>query len=152
MQLRDEMPEFLGATAWLNGEVTKKKLIYKPTLVHFWSVSCDECKDVFSQIDDFRDNFKDELNIVAVHIPSSEGDKNLEQIEKTVKEMKMTEPVFIDNDLKLAHAFENESVPAYFVFDMKGELRHFQTAKLDEDNLRREVKKILKEMKREIEN
>lgn len=46
MKLREQMPELVGATTWLNGEVTKAELVgKKPTLIHFWSVSCHLCKE-----------------------------------------------------------------------------------------------------------
>ena len=36
MKLRQPMPELTGATAWLNGEVTREQLVgEKPTLIHF---------------------------------------------------------------------------------------------------------------------
>ena len=41
MKLRTPMPDLTGATTWLNGEVSTSDLVgEKPTLIHFWSVSC----------------------------------------------------------------------------------------------------------------
>ena len=52
MKLRDEMPELEGATKWLNSnEIKKSDLIGdKPTLVHFWSVSCGLCKEAMPNV------------------------------------------------------------------------------------------------------
>ena len=38
----------------------------------------------------------------------------------------ITQPIFVDSDHALTDAFENEYVPAYYVFDKTGQLRHFQ--------------------------
>ena len=66
------------ATEWLNGEVTKDQLIgEKPTLIHFWSISCHLCKEAMPQVNEFRDQYKDKLNVVAVHMPRSENDLDL---------------------------------------------------------------------------
>jgi len=126
MRLHTEMPELTGETTWLNGEVSKADLVgEKPTLIHFWSVSCHLCKEAMPKVNEFRSEYKDKLNVVAVHIPRSEGDLDLEQIKEVAKQYDITQPIFVDNDLKLSEAFENEYVPAYYVFDAKGELRHY---------------------------
>ncbi|MFC7393927.1 TlpA family protein disulfide reductase [Scopulibacillus cellulosilyticus] len=127
MRLRDEMPELEGATTWLNGEVTKSDLIgNKPTLIHFWSVSCHLCKEAMPKVNEFRDEYKDELNVVAVHMPRSEKDLDIDQVKEVAAEHGITQPIFVDNEHKLTDAFENEYVPAYYVFDEEGKLRHFQ--------------------------
>lgn len=51
MKLRQPMPELTGEKAWLNGEVTREQLIgEKPTLIHFWSISCHLCKEAMPQV------------------------------------------------------------------------------------------------------
>ena len=90
MKLRQPMPELTGAKEWLNGEVTKEDLIGdKPTLIHFWSVSCHLCKEAMPQVNQFRDEYKDQLNVVAVHMPRSEDDLDLEKSKKLRKSMKL---------------------------------------------------------------
>jgi thiol-disulfide isomerase/thioredoxin len=127
MRLHAEMPELKGETAWLNGQVTKEKLIgEKPTLIHFWSVSCGLCKEAMPKVNEFRDEFKDKLNVVAVHMPRSEKDLDIDQIKEVAQQFDITQPIFVDSEHKLTDAFENQYVPAYYVFDAKGELRHFQ--------------------------
>ena len=84
MKLREPMPELAGATEWLNGQVTKEELIgEKPTLFHFWSISCHLCKEAMPQVNQFRDDFEGKLNVVAVHMPRSEDDLNLEEIKES---------------------------------------------------------------------
>ena len=83
MKLRDSMPELIGAVEWLNGERTKADLIgEKPTLIHFWSISCHLCKEAMPLVNQFRDQYKDRLNVVAVHMPRSENDLNIEKMKK----------------------------------------------------------------------
>ena len=107
MRLREPMPELTGATEWLNGQVTKEDLVgEKPTIFHFWSVSCHLCKEAMPQVNQFRDDFKDKLNVVAVHMPRSEDDLDIEEIKKVAAEHSITQPIFIDSELKLTDAMK----------------------------------------------
>ncbi|WP_153720573.1 TlpA family protein disulfide reductase [Sporosarcina cascadiensis] len=150
MKLRTPMPELDGATAWLNGETSKSELVgEKPTLIHFWSVSCHLCKEAMPDVNSFRDKYKEELNVVAVHMPRSEDDVDLEQIKEVAAEHDITQPIFVDSELKLNDAFENQYVPAYYVFDKDGQLRHFQAGGSGMKMLEKRVNRVLDEMKKE---
>lgn len=143
MKLRDEMPELTGATGWLNGEVTKEELLGKPTLIHFWSVSCGLCKEAMPEVNEFRDEYEDELNILAVHMPRSENDLDVAVIEAMAMGHDISQPTFIDGEHKLTEAFENKYVPAYYVFDAEGKLRHFQAGGSGMTMLRKRVNRVL---------
>lgn len=144
MKLREEMPNLLGATNWLNGEVTKEELIgEKPTLIHFWSVSCHLCKEAMPLISELRDEYDDELNVVAVHMPRSEDDLDLDVIEQMALGHDITQPIFVDSEHKLTDAFENKYVPAYYVFDAEGKLRHFQAGGSGMNMLKKRINRVL---------
>ncbi|WP_096188310.1 TlpA family protein disulfide reductase [Evansella halocellulosilytica] len=144
MKLREEMPELEGATEWLNGQVTKDELVGdKPTLIHFWSVSCGLCKEAMPDVNEFRDEFEDELNVISVHMPRSEKDLDLEVIKAMAQGHDITQPTFVDSEHKLTDAFENQYVPAYYVFDKEGKLRHFQAGGGGMKMLRKRVNRVL---------
>ncbi|KZR57231.1 TlpA family protein disulfide reductase [Pseudobacillus badius] len=150
MKLREPMPELEGATAWLNGEVTKSELVgEKPTLIHFWSISCHLCKEAMPKVNEFRDEYSDKLNVVAVHMPRSEDDLDLEKIKAVAAEHGITQPIFVDSEHKLTEAFENQYVPAYYVFDKDGNLRHFQAGGSGMKMLEKRVNRVLDEMEKE---
>ncbi|MGE6753290.1 TlpA family protein disulfide reductase [Rossellomorea sp. NPDC071047] len=149
MKLREPMPELNGATVWLNGEVTKGELVgEKPTLIHFWSISCHLCKEAMPQVNEFRDQYSDKLNVMAVHMPRSEDDLNLDEIKKVAAEHDITQPIFVDSEHKLTDAFENQYVPAYYVFDKDGNLRHFQAGGSGMKMLEKRVNRVLDEMEK----
>lgn len=146
MRLREEMPELDGATTWLNGEQKKENLVGdKPTLIHFWSVSCGLCKEAMPNVNEFRDEYEGKLNVVAVHMPRSEKDLDLDQIKEVAEEHGITQPIFVDNEHKLTDAFENQYVPAYYVFDKDGKLRHFQAGGGGMKMLTKRVNRVLNE-------
>lgn len=147
MKLRSPMPELEGATTWLNGVVSKEDLVgEKPTIVHFWSVSCELCKEAMPEVNKFRNQYKGKLNVVAVHMPRSEEDTDLEKIKEVAQTFDITQPIFVDNELKLADAFENQYVPSYFVFDHTGILRHYQAGGSGMKMLEKRVNRVLDEM------
>ncbi|MFK3937097.1 TlpA disulfide reductase family protein [Alkalihalobacillus sp. NPDC078783] len=144
LKLRSQMPALDGATEWLNGEVTKGDLVgSKPTLIHFWSISCGLCKEAMPNVNEFRDTYKDQLNVVAVHMPRSEKDLDLEEIKKVAAEHNIDQPIFVDSEHKLTDAFENEYVPSYYVFDEEGQLRHFQAGGGGMKMLTKRVNRVL---------
>ncbi|SET28952.1 Thiol-disulfide isomerase or thioredoxin [Oceanobacillus limi] len=145
MKLRDQMPELEGATTWYNSDpITKEDLLGgKPTLIHFWSVSCGLCKEAMPNVNEFRDEYQDELNVIAVHMPRSEKDLDLDQIQEVAGEHDITQPIFVDNAHKLTDAFDNQYVPAYYVFDAEGKLRHFQAGGGGMKMLRKRVNRVL---------
>lgn len=146
MRLRTPMPELDGATEWLNGQVTKADLIgEKPTLIHFWSISCQLCKDAMPEINQFRDTYKDKLNVIAVHMPRSENDLNLEEIKEAAAAHDITQPIYVDSKHSLTDAFENKYVPAYYVFDKEGQLRHFQAGDSGMKMLTKRVNRVIDE-------
>ena len=148
MKLRSEMPELVGETAWLNGEVSKSDLVgEKPTLIHFWSISCHLCKEAMPEVNNFRDKYKGELNVVAVHMPRSEKDLDLNDIKEVAAEHGITQPIFVDSKMKLTDAFENQYVPAYYVFDKDGKLRHFQAGGSGMKMLEKRVNRVLDEVR-----
>ncbi len=146
MKLREPMPELDGASAWLNGEVSKTDLVgERPTLIHFWSISCGLCKDAMPDINQFRDEYKDKLNVIAVHMPRSEKDLDLDEIKEVAAQHDISQPIYVDSNHKLTDAFENQYVPAYYVFDAEGKLRHFQAGGSGMKMLTKRVNRVLEE-------
>ena len=141
MRLRDEMPELEGATVWYNSEpIEKKDLIgHKPTLIHFWSVSCEICKQTMRNIQEFRNNYKNELHVIAVHMPRSNEDLYLEDVKNVARDYGISQPIYVDNNHRLTDRLGVNYVPAYFVFDEMGKLRHLQSG---ESTIRMVLKRI----------
>ena len=124
MRIGDEMPNFEGATGFLNGELNLEA--GKPTLVHFWATSCGICKDKMPQLREIIKNYGElGLQTVAVHMPRYEADTNLETVKATVAEHSIDDVCAIDNQHKLKDAFLNEQgwVPVYYLFDAEGKLK-----------------------------
>jgi len=152
VKLYTQLPPFNGATMWLNGEVTNEQLADgKPTFIHFWSISCHLCKVAMPKINQFRDQFRDQLKVVAVHIPRSESDLNVDEIIKVAADHDMIQPIFVDNNKSLTEAYGNKYVPAYYLFDKKGKLRHYQAGGNSMNMLEKRLLRLLEEAEKETE-
>lgn len=129
MKMGTECPNFECATDWINGSpVDVAKLPNgKPTLVHFWAVSCGICKENMPKIEAWREEQKENLNVIAVHMPRYKADTNLAAVREVIEKYNITEPCAIDNLHKIKKAFLNEQgfVPAYYLFDGAGRLRSY---------------------------
>lgn len=129
MKIGTTRPTFEGATEWINGDAETVENLNngKPTLVHFWSVSCGICKENMPKIAAWRDEQKANLNVVSVHMPRYEADTDMTQVRADTEKHNITEPTAVDNQHKIKDAFQNEQgfVPAYYLFDGEGKLRSF---------------------------
>lgn len=144
MRLREELPDFPGITEWVNGQVTKADLAGSPVLVHFWSVSCYMCKESMPTVNEWRDKYAaNGLKVIGIHMPRSEKDTDIETIKQTIVEHSLTHPIGIDNEMKTVDAFQNEYVPAFYLFDENLQLRHFQAGEKGLNLVKKRLFRIL---------
>lgn len=122
------MPALDGATTWFNGsqDEIQEQIKGRPTLVHFWAVSCGICKDKMAALHELIKKFEPlGLQTVAVHMPRYEADTDLDTVDQAMRDHHITEPTAVDSLHKLKDAFLNEQgwVPVYYLFDAEGKLR-----------------------------
>jgi thiol-disulfide isomerase/thioredoxin len=145
--MRSPLPSLEGAAAWINGEPKGADLAGRPVFVQFWSISCYLCHDVAEQVNAWRERYaKDGLVFIAVHQPRSEAELDAGAVAKdALEQMKLTQPCAIDNDHALVERFENQYVPAYYLFDRAHRLRHFQAGDKGYDRIEAAIERILHE-------
>ena len=148
MRIGTQMPPFEGATEWFNGTQAhaESEAQAHPTLVHFWSVSCEICKDNLPRVAQWRDEKRDlGLRVIGIHMPRYEADTDVEKVRDLISAHKISEPVAVDNEHKLREAFQNDSgyVPAYYLFDSTGKLRSFAAGERGLDMLKSAIERLL---------
>src|ERR1700678_3006847 len=147
--LADEgpMPELSGAVGWLNSPpLTTKSLRGKVVVIDFWTYSCINCLRALPYVEGWSTKYKDAgLVVIGVHTPEFAFEKERSNVEKAVRELKITYPVALDNDYRIWQAFNNEYWPAHYFVDGKGRIRyhHFGEGKYDESQ--RAIEELLKE-------
>ena len=130
MRIGTEMPRLEGATEWINkpGAEALEEAKGRPTLVHFWSVSCHICKENMPRVAEWREKYRDEgLRVIAVHMPRYPSDLEEGPVREAIGKFNITEACAVDNEHKLRDAFKNDQgyVPAYYLFDREGKLKSF---------------------------
>lgn len=145
LRLRTEMPEIKGITEWVNGEVTNEDLKGSPVLVHFWSISCGLCKESLPDINQMREEFP-QLKVVGVHMPRSEKDTDVDAVKETIVKYELKHPQGIDNQHSVVDAFENQYVPAFYLFDADGLLRHRSAGEKALSMLKKPLERVLGEL------
>jgi thiol-disulfide isomerase/thioredoxin len=154
MRIGTEMPSLDGATEWFNATEARARdeSAGRPTLVHFWAVSCGICKENMPRVNEWRDARREEgLRVIAVHMPRYEADTNVEDVREAISTYNITEPCAVDNMHKLREAFKNDQgyVPAYYLFDAEGKLRCFAAGERGLDMLSSALERVLAAARKE---
>ncbi|MDQ2681696.1 MAG: TlpA family protein disulfide reductase [Candidatus Eremiobacteraeota bacterium] len=141
------MPSPAGAAAWINGEPRLEELRGLPIFVHFWSISCYICHDVVDQVNSWRDKYGAQgLAFVSIHQPRGPEELDIAKVTAdALGAMKMTQPCAIDNDHALVGRFENQFVPAYYIFNREHQLRHFQAGDKGYDRIESAIARVIDE-------
>lgn len=120
-------PEFThrGAGEWINSApIELRGLRGKVVLIDFWTFGCWNCYRSFPWLHTVEDRYRDRgLQVIGVHTPEFAHEKVRANIERKVKEFKLTHPIMIDNDFSYWKAMRNSAWPAFFVLDKQGRIR-----------------------------
>lgn len=145
--MRSPLPSLEGATAWINGEPSTAELRGLPVVVSFWSKSCYLCHETAEQFAQWRDAYaKRGVAFVAVHQPRSEDELDVDAVTTDARdEMKLVQPVAIDNEHAIVERFQNQFVPAFYVFNRNHELRHFQAGGKAFERIEAAIERVLNE-------
>jgi cytochrome c biogenesis protein CcdA/thiol-disulfide isomerase/thioredoxin len=141
------MPELNGAVGWINSPpLASKSLRGKVVVIDFWTYSCINCLRALPYVEGWATKYKDAgLVVIGVHTPEFAFEKERSNVEKAVRDLKITYPVAIDSDYKIWEAFNNQYWPAHYFIDGKGRIRahHFGEGNYDESE--RVIQELLKE-------
>ena len=128
LRMRSPLPALDGVEQWINGEPSAEQLAGKPVLVHFWSLSCYLCHDTAALVAQWRDTYGPQgLEVIAIHQPRSEEELDVAKVKTdALGPMGLTQPCAVDNGHTIVDRFENQFVPAFYVFNRAHEMRHFK--------------------------
>ncbi|BCJ88580.1 TlpA family protein disulfide reductase [Effusibacillus dendaii] len=145
MRLGSPLPPLDGATEWFNAQgFDPAQLQNHPVLVHFWAVSCHICHEVMPEVVAYRDTYKPYgLQFVGVHMPKQESDTDLEKVKQDIAEYGITQPVAVDNLHQVTDQFQNQFVPAFFLFDKEGKLFFRAAGDKGFQNLKPKIESLL---------
>ena len=129
LPVEGEMPSLAGATGWLNSPpLDVAALRGKVVLVDFWTYSCINCLRALPHVREWAERYRDHgLVVIGVHAPEFAFERNLGNVQRAVKDLKVSYPVAIDNDFSIWRGFNNRYWPAHYFIDAQGRIRahHF---------------------------
>ncbi len=121
---------------WINSQpITLESLKGKVVLVDFWTYTCINCIRTLPYIRSWYEKYKDKgLVIVGVHTPEFEFEKTTANVQKAIKDFKLTYPIVQDNNYGIWQDYDNHYWPAHYLIDKDGYIRdeHFGEGAYDE--------------------
>ncbi len=147
LPVEGEIPSLGGATGWLNSQpVTAADLRGKVVLIDFGTYTCINWLRSLPHVRAWAEKYKDRgLVVIGVHTPEFRFEKDLDNVKRAVKEMKIEFPIAIDNDYAIWRAFDNEYWPALYLIDARGRIRHHKFGEGDSQRSERIIQQLLGE-------
>jgi thiol-disulfide isomerase/thioredoxin len=128
LPIEGELPSLSGATAWLNSPpLTAAGLRGKVVLIDVWTYTCINWLRTLPYVRAWAEKYKSQgLVVIGVHSPEFGFEKNVDNIRRAAKDMRVDYPIAIDSDFAIWRALNNEYWPALYIVDAQGRIRHHQ--------------------------
>ena len=145
-EINRKVPDIIS-DHWINtSPLNWNKLKGKVVLVEFWTFECYNCKNVEPYVKNWYKKLKPQgLEIIAIHSPEFSHERNIDNVERYVKENNITYPVAIDNDFSNWKRFSNRYWPAMYLVDKKGIIRYRYIGEGNYEQIERNLKSMLAE-------
>ena len=147
LPVEGRFPPLGGATGWLNSQpLTAADLRGKVVLVDFWTYTCINWLRSLPYVRKWAEKYKEQgLVVIGVHTPEFRFEKDVDNVRRAAKEMKIDFPIAIDNDYAIWRAFDNHYWPALYVIDAQGRIRHHQFGEGEYERSERIIQQLLGE-------
>jgi cytochrome c biogenesis protein CcmG, thiol:disulfide interchange protein DsbE len=111
----------------------------KVVILHFWSGGCSSCREEMPAMESLQTRYgKRGLVILAVNV----GQRR-DEVKSFVAGMKVTYPIFLDQDTKTAREYEVVGVPKTFILDRNGMIRYKIVGSASTESLNKLVHSLL---------
>ncbi|HEV3089063.1 MAG TPA: TlpA disulfide reductase family protein [Candidatus Elarobacter sp.] len=139
------LPALDGVATWIGEPPAGDELAGRPVLVHFWSVSCSICHDVAAEVARWQGEYGPRgLAVLAVHQPRGPEELDVAKVTDDARGlMGIGWPCAVDNEHTLVRRFENQFVPAYYLFDRDHKLVHRQAGDRGFERLHEKIDSVL---------
>ena len=126
LPIEGEFPYLGGATGWLNSPpLTADGLRGKVVLVQFWTYTCINWLRTLAHVRAWAKKYKDHgLVVIGVHTPEFTFERNVDNVRRAAKDMRVDYPIAVDSNYAVWRAFDNHYWPALYFVDAQGQIRH----------------------------
>ena len=146
-QDKSALQRFGGAKPWLNSPpLGAAELRGKVVLVDFWTYTCVNWTRTLPYVRAWADKYKDHgLVVIGVHTPEFPFEKDLDNIQRAVKVMRVSYPVAVDSDYAVWRAFSNNAWPAVYLIDAQGRVRYRHLGEGEYERTEQTIQELLAE-------
>ncbi len=140
--------ELIPGGKFINTDPIKLKDLIgrKVILIDFWTYSCINCLRTLPYLKSWYAKYKDQgLEIIGVHTPEFDFEKDYANVSKAVADLGITYPVMQDNDYATWTAYNNLYWPREYLIDIDGYIIHDHAGEGDYDNTEKYIQQALKE-------
>jgi thiol-disulfide isomerase/thioredoxin len=127
-----------AAQEWLNSPLlAPSSLAGKVVVVNFWTYTCINWLRTLPYLRAWAARYRESLVMIGVHTPEFGFERDLDNVRRAVRQMRIEYPVVLDNDYTIWRAFKNQYWPALYFMDARGRVRqhHFGEGKYEESEL-----------------
>ncbi|MEK7188197.1 MAG: thioredoxin-like domain-containing protein [Patescibacteria group bacterium] len=128
----------------------------KVTLIDFWTYSCINCQRTTPYLNAWYEKYsakggsasggKDQgLEIVGMHTPEFDFEKNYDNVARAVKDEGIKYPVVLDNDYSTWYAYKNRFWPRKYLIDIDGFIIYDHIGEGAYDETEKKIQEALKE-------
>jgi thiol-disulfide isomerase/thioredoxin len=123
---QSELASLERANEWLNSPpLTASALRGKVVLIDFWTYTCINWLRTLPYVRAWDEKYRNQgLVVIGVHAPEFAFEKNVNNVRRAVKDLRIDYPIAVDNDHVIWRAFKNQYWPALYFIDSQGRVRH----------------------------
>jgi thiol-disulfide isomerase/thioredoxin len=147
LPVEGQLPSLAGASGWLNSPpLTVTDLRGKVVLVNFWTYTCINWLRQLPYVRAWAERYQDDgMVVLGVHTPEFDVERDLDNVRRAVKDLRVDYPVVIDNDYAIWDAFGNRYWPALYFVDAQGQIRHHRFGEGDYEQSEAIIQRLLTE-------
>ena len=147
LPVEGDLPSFGGATEWINSPpLTAAGLRGKVVLVEFWTYTCINWLRTLPYVRAWAEKYRDRgLVVIGVHSPEFEFEKDLGNVRRAAKDLRVDYPIAVDSAHAVWRAFRNQYWPALYFVDAQGRIRHHQFGEGEYDRAEMVIQQLLAE-------
>ena len=126
-------PELRSVTAWIHTDPLKlSEMRGQVVVVHFYTYGCDNCVANLPHYNAWRRRFDaQQVQIVGIHTPETEGERDVEKVREKASEAGITYPIVVDDRSENWNAWANGVWPSVYLIDKQGFVRHWWYGQLN---------------------
>lgn len=132
------------AAEWLNSpRLAASQLAGKVVLVDFCTYSCINWLRTLPYRRAWAQKYSPGLVLIGVHTPEFGFEKNIDNVRRALRQLRVEYPVVIDNDFAIWRAFDNNYWPALYFLDGRGRVRGRHFGEGEYESSERRIQRML---------